>query len=189
MVKFRYPLSSQSALLRSVLVAATCGLLVAGCSDSKKETSKAASGPPCTNPSAPVKLPAAPFSQATRQGWNFSGPGFPEQKKDIPMGKSNNQLYSDQPVPDGATAARIKLAVSGTAAAATLILDTIWYTGKTEVGRASPSMVLGASLSGELTTTQAISAQANQVTLIVRPWREADGIVTLGEGELVWCNK
>lgn len=169
------------------------GLLVAGCGErsveAPKSVSTATSSSLCANPGAAIVLPAATLDPNTKRGWHVAGPSFPEQNKNVPMGRFDNQLIIDLSLPAGATAVQVKVPVSGTIATAALILDAVWYNGAKEVGRAAPNIELGSKLSNVITTTQAVPSGADRLTLIVRPWRDIDGIVTVGEGELVWCSK
>lgn len=172
-----------------LLSAALLGVLVAGCSERPNEVAKPDNAGSCANAGAPMKLFAAKYDQASKQGWYVNGPSFPEQKKDVPMGRFDNQIAVELPIDSGATAARIKLQVSGTVPTAGVILDTIWYAGAKEVGRSAPSIELGQTLSNTVNTTQPVPAGADRLQLIARPWRDIDGILTVGDGELAWCKK
>jgi len=190
MVMFKYSiLFSARKCTRFVFAVIFGGLLVAACGERSEEAPKPASAGLCTNPSAGLSLPATTLDPNTKRGWNFSGPSFPEQKKNVPMGRFDNHLVVDFSIPAGATAIQLKVQVSGTVATAALILDTVWYSGAKEVGRAAPSVELGSKLSNVISTTQAVPSGADRLMLIVRPWRDIDGIVTVGEGELAWCTK
>ena len=123
-----------------LLSAALLGVLVAGWSERPNEVAKPENASSCANPGAPMKLFAAKYDQASKQGWYVNGPSFPEQKKDVPMGRFDNQIVVELPIESGATAARIKLQVSGTVPTAGIILDTIWHAGAKEVGRSAPSI-------------------------------------------------
>lgn len=192
MSKHRVLLSVRNCT-RFVFAVTFGGLLVAACGERSgevpKATSKSTSAVLCANPSAALSLPATRLDPNTKRGWYVSGPSFPEQKGNLAMGRFDNQLIVDLPLPVGATAVQLKMPVSGTVATATLILDTVWYSGAKEVARAAPSIELGSTLSNVISTAQAVPSGADRLTLIVRPWRDIDGIVTAGEGELVWCTK
>jgi hypothetical protein len=58
-----------------------------------------------------------------------------------------------------------------------------------EVGRGSPNIELGKTPGNVLNTTQPLAQGADRLMLIARPWRQSDGILTVGEGELAWCKK
>ena len=182
-----------------LVVSVFFGVLVAGCSERPSEVAKSENTPSevatsentglCANPGAPISLSASKHDPATKQGWYVNGPGFAEQKKDVPMGRFDNQILVELPVESGVTVARIKLQVSGTVPTAAIILDTIWNGGSKEVGRSAPSIELGKTLSNVVNTTQAVPPGADQLVLIARPWRDIDGILTVGAGEIVWCKK
>jgi hypothetical protein len=174
-----------SLLLASIFL----GALVAGCGERPGEVAKTESTNLCANPGAATSLFASKYDPATKQGWYVNGPAFAEQKKDVPMGRFDNQIAVELPVLAGTSAARVKLQVSGTVPTAGIILDTIWYSGSNEVGRSSPSMELGKTLSNVIDTTQTAPAGADRLQLIARPWRDIDGILTVGGGEIVWCKK
>lgn len=165
------------------------GLLLAGCGERPSEIATADSASSCPNPGSPINLSASKFDPATKQGWYVNGPGFPEQKKDVPTGRYDNQIALELAVPAGASAARVKLQFSGTVPAAAVILDTIWYIGLKEVGRGSPNIELGKTPGNVLNTTQPVAPGADRLMLIARPWRQSDGILTVGAGELAWCKK
>ena len=170
-------------------VAIFLGLLLAGCGERPSEVASTDGADSCPNPGASVNLFASKYDPATKQGWYVNGPGFSEQKKEVPMGRFDNQIGLELAVPGGASAARVKLQVFATVPAAAVILDTIWYSGSKEVGRGSPNIELGKTPGNALNTTQPVAPGADRLMLIARPWRESDGIVTVGQGELVWCKK
>lgn len=186
-------MSSNSYFLKTVgnllLTVVFLGVLVAGCSERSNEDPTSDGASTCPSPGTPIKVFASKFDPATKQGWYVNGPGFPEQKKDVPMGRFDNQIVVELPVESGVTAARIRLQVSGTVPTAGIILDTIWHGGSKEVGRSAPSIELGKTLSNVVNTTQAVPPGADRLQLIARPWRDIDGILTVGEGEIVWCKK
>lgn len=165
------------------------GLLLAGCSERPSEVVTSEGASSCPNPGTPVSLFASGSDPATKQGWYVNGPGFPEQKKDLAMGRFDNQIVLEMAVPAGATAASIKLPVAATVPTAVIILDTIWYSGLKEVGRSSPSIELGKTPGNVVNTDQLAPPGADRLMLIARPWRETDGILTVAKGELAWCKK
>ena len=185
-------MSSKMLLKAGAKVVATVmflGLLLAACSERNGEVDSVDGASSCPSPGTPINLFASKFDPATKQGWYVNGPGFSGQKKDIPMGRFDNQIALELAVPAGASAARVKLQFSGTAPAAAVILDTIWYSGLKEVGRSSPNIELGKTPGNVMNTTQPVASGADRLMLIVRPWRESDGILTVGEGEMAWCKK
>lgn len=187
MFKHQFLFMMQKSTQR-VLAIILGGVLVVGCEPSG-EGSKSANAVWCAKPNVAIKLPATIFDSESKRGWYFAGPNFPEQKKNVPMGRFNNQLIVDLPLPVGATDVQVKVPVSVAAANASVILDTIWFSGSKEIGRSSPSIVLGSVLSGVIAATQVVPSGADRYTLIARPWRDIDGVLTVGEGEVVWCVK
>ena len=105
------------------------------------------------------------------------------------MGRFNNQLHFDLELPNGATDVQVKLQIYGTVATSQLILDTIWFSGPKEIAQHPSSIVLGGELVGVLRAMQVVPPGADRLTLSARPWREVDGVLTVGEGEVVWCAK
>lgn len=165
------------------------GLMLAGCSERASEVATASDASSCPNPGTPINLFASKFDPVTKQGWYVNGPSFPEQKKDTLMGRYDNQIVVELAVPTGVSAARVNLKVSATATPAAIILDSIWYSGLKEVGRSSPSIELGKIPGNSFVTTQAVVPGSDRLMLIARPWRDSDGILTVGAGELAWCKK
>lgn len=175
--------------VKVLLGAILLGLLLGGCNERPKELVASEDVNLCPNPGAPISLFAARYDPATRQGWYVNGPGFAGQKKELPMGRFDNQIVVELAVPAEASMARIKLQVSGTVPTAAVILDTIWYSGLKELGRSAPSIELGKAPGNVISTTQAVVPGADRLMLVARPWREVDGILMVGEGEFVWCKK
>ena len=165
------------------------GLLLAGCSERPAEVATSEGASSCPNPGTATSLFSSAYDPATKQGWYVNGPGFPEQKKDLAMGRFDNQIVLEMAVPAGALAASIKLPVAATVATAAIILDTIWYSGLKEVGRSSPSIELGKTPGNVINTEQPAPPGADRLMLIARPWRDTDGILTVAKGELAWCKK
>jgi len=70
---------------------------------------------------------------------------------------------------------------------APIIVDLIWYHGDTEVRRESPSTDV--NLAGRECSIPILidrPPEADSLQLMVRPWREGDGIGTVTGGDLVW---
>jgi hypothetical protein len=176
--------SKQSLLLAAVIF----GFFVSGCSDRSSDVAKA-EGESCIKPISTYKLSPTIYDQVTKLGWAINGPTFTERKNDVPMGMSDNQIILVRSVESGATSVKIKLDISGEIPTAAILLDTIWYAGIKEVGRAAPNIVLGEVLRNTINTIQTVPVGADQLVLIARPWREIDGILTVGEGEIIWCKK
>ena len=164
-------------------------LLVAGCGERTSEVAALDGANSCANPGTPTNVFASKFDPATKQGWYVNGPSFPEQNKDLPMGRFENQVVVELAVPAGAVAARISLPVSATMPTAVIILDTIWYSGLKEVGRSAPNIEFGKAPGNAINTTQPVAPGADRLMLIARPWRDIDGIVTVGESGFAWCKK
>lgn len=175
--------------IKLTLVAALLGSLISGCGDRPNESAKTETTISCSNPDKPIILFASKYDPTTKQGWKVNGNSFSEQKKDVPMGRFDNQIVVDIPIQLGAAAARIKVPVSATIPNAAIILDTIWYSGAKEIGRSSPSIELGKALGNVIDTIQTVLPSADHLALSARPWREIDGILTVGVGEIAWCNK
>lgn len=171
------------------LTAAILGAALSGCGERSNDATKAEGEFFCEKPTFPLKLSPTVFDPITKLGWGVNGPSFSEQKKDVPMGKFDNQIVLERPVEGGMTLLKIKLDISGTVPTGGIILDTVWYAGSIEVGRAAPSIEIGPALRNTLNTTQAVPTGADRVILVARPWRDIDGILTVGEGEIVWCKK
>ena len=165
------------------------GFLIAGCGERSGQITVEDSTISCSNSSEPMKLLPITFDEASNKGWRFQGPSFPEQKKDVLMGRFDNMIVMEIPVESGLIGAKVKLQVSGTVPTAKIILDTIFFAGDKEVGRGAPNLDLGQTLSNTLSTTLSIPTGAQRLQLIARPWREVDGILTVGEGEIIWCKK
>ena len=182
--------STMSLFLKAVIL----GFLVSGCSDrssdvAKADVAKAEGEVLCIKPTSPDKLSPTIYDQVSKLGWAVNGPTFPERKNDVPMGRWDNQIILSRSVESGTTSVKIKLDVSGTIPTTAILLDTLWFTGANEVGRAVPNIVLGEALRNTINTIQTVPVGADQLVLVVRPWREIDGILTVGEGEIVWCKK
>ncbi len=181
---FHFVNSKHRLLLTTVIL----GFLVSGCSDRSSDVAKT-EGALCTKPISTFKLSPTIYDQVSKLGWSVNGPIFPERKNDIPMGRFDNQIVLERSVERGATSVKIKLDISGTVPTAGIILDNVWYAGANEVGRAAPSIQLGEVLRNTINTIQTVPVGADRLVVIARPWREIDGILTVGEGELVWCKK
>ncbi len=192
MFNFKY-LPYGNKPLKTALLILISGLLVTACGDRSNDLAKTTSNSeltvPCVNTSGALSIFAPVLDAEIKSGWHFAGQSFPGQKKNVPMGRFDNQIIMELPVPAGKTAVKINLPVSGTVANAAIILDTVWYSGDKEVGRAAPNIGLGSNLSSVITTSQQVPSGADRLTLIARPWREIDGIITLAAGELFWCAK
>jgi hypothetical protein len=181
---FHFFTSKHRLLVTTVIL----GLFVSSCSDHSSDVAKI-EGALCTKPISTDKLLPTIYDQVSKLGWAVNGPIFPERKNDIPMGRSDNQVNLVRSIESGATSVKIKLDISGTIPTAAIILDAVWYAGANEVGRAAPNIVLGENLRNTINTIQNVPVGADRLLLVARPWREIDGILTLGEGEIIWCKK
>jgi hypothetical protein len=173
---------------RLLLIMVIFGFFVSGCSDRSSEPGKA-EGALCEKPISTYKLSPTIYDKISKSGLAVTDPIFPERKNDVPMGRFDNQIVLERSVESGANSVKIKLDISGTVPTAAIILDTVWYAGANEVGRAAPNILLGETLRNTINTIQTVPVGADRLVVIARPWRAIDGILTVGVGELVWCTK
>jgi hypothetical protein len=173
--------------------------VLAGCGERAPEPQKKAAEPTPVakaQPAAPASgctvlssnpMPAAVRSADVKDGWTFVGKPFDGQKPGVPMGRNDNQLAREFAVPGSSTRLKITLPVSSDADNGAVILDVIWSGAAGEVGRSAPSVAVGPDKTESIREEIAVPAGATQVVLVARPWRQQDGVLTLGAGELAWC--
>ena len=96
------------------LTAAILAFALTGCSDRANNVVKAEGEVLCEKPMSPLKLSPTFFDPITKLGWGVNGPNFSEQRKDVPMGRFDNQIVLERTVESDATSLKIKLDISGT---------------------------------------------------------------------------
>ncbi|MDR3719248.1 MAG: glycosyltransferase family 87 protein [Bryobacteraceae bacterium] len=124
------------------------------------------------------------------QGWEFRGPAPTGPKDSRPRGRFDDQLGVTLKPPQGATQISGEVRFVSDRDNASTIVDLIWYRGDTELRRASPSTdvnVAGRECSIPILMDR--PPEADSLLLMVRPWRESDGIVTVTGGDVVWWQR
>lgn len=177
-------------LIKTFLTMIAFGLIgLSGCRDQRNDTNSSAALPPCENPRSAFKLMPFKYDSGTGLGWHVSGPSFSEQVEKSLMGKYDNQIVIEQPIQGDINFYTLNLDVSGSKLGSVMILDSIWYKGSIEISRSSSSVELKKNLQAKFSVQLTVPPTAERVMLIARPWRQEDGILTIGEGEIIACLK
>lgn len=116
-------------------------------------------------------------------GWFLTGPAVDSMKA---MGKSNNQLYRPLIAPDNAKKAKVSIKFLSNTMFSTNLTDVIWFKKKVEIKRSTKEIkgIPNKELSFDFDETR--PPEADELLLIVRPWRDQDGIITITGGQLQW---
>jgi hypothetical protein len=116
-------------------------------------------------------------------GWFLSGPAVDSIKA---VGKSNNQLYRSLIAPETANKAKVTIKFISDTMASTNLTDVIWFKKKVEIKRSVKGVkgIPKKELVFDFEETR--PPQADELLLIVRPWRNQDGIINITGGQLQW---
>ena len=121
------------------------------------------------------------------QGWEFIGPPLPGPPDSSPRGRSDDQVAVTLKPPQGATQISGEVRFLTDHDNASIIVDVIWHHGSVEVSRASPSTDINrVRKECSIPILMDRPSSADSLQLIVRPWRDVDGIVTVTGGNLSW---
>jgi hypothetical protein len=124
------------------------------------------------------------------QGWEFRGPALPGPTDSRPRGRFDDQLGVTLKPPQGATQLSGEVRFLSDRDNASTIVDLIWYHGGTELRRASPSTDVNfARRECSIPILMDRPPAADSLLLMVRPWRESDGIVMVTGGDVVWWQR
>ena len=118
-------------------------------------------------------------------GWYLSGPAVDSIKA---VGKSSNQLYTWLAVPENAYKAKVNIKFISDTMASTNLTDVIWYkkNGKVEIKRSVKEVKGIAKKELVFDFEETRPPEADYLELIVRPWRNQDGIINITGGQLQW---
>jgi hypothetical protein len=138
------------------------------------------------DPTKPIQTIAFSSDLQTKDrsnGWFLAGPAVDSIKA---MGKSNNQLYRSLFAPDNANKAKITINFLSDTMFSTNLTDVIWFKKKVEIKRSTKEIkgIPNKELVFDLDETR--PPGADELLLIVRPWRNQDGIITITGGQLLW---
>jgi hypothetical protein len=116
-------------------------------------------------------------------GWFLSGPAVDSIKA---VGKSNNQLFRNLIAPENANKAKVTIKFISDTMASTNLTDVIWFKKKVEIKRSVKEVkgIPKKELVFDFEETR--PPQADELLLIVRPWRNQDGIINITGGQLQW---
>lgn len=116
-------------------------------------------------------------------GWYLTGSAVDSTKA---MGKSSNQLYRPLAPPDNAVKAKVSVKFISNTMFSTNLADVIWFKNKVEIKRSVKEMkgIPNKELAFDFEETR--PPGADELLLIVRPWRDQDGIITITGGQLEW---
>lgn len=116
-------------------------------------------------------------------GWFLTGPAVDPTKA---MGKSNNQLFRNLFAPNNANKAKITIKFLSDTMFSTNLLDVIWLKKKVEIKRSVKEIKGIPKKELAFDFDETTPPGADELLLIVRPWRNQDGTITITGGQLQW---
>ena len=122
-------------------------------------------------------------TEYTGNGWFLSGPAVDSIKA---VGKSNNQLYRNLFVPNNASKAKVTIKFFSDTMVSTNLTDVIWFKKTVEIKRSVKEVkgIPNKEIVFDFEETR--PPEADALMLIVRPWRNQDGIIKITGGQLQW---
>src|SRR3989339_960001 len=131
----------------------------------------------CTKDDSKNTIQKIEFSSDLRikdpsNGWFLSGPAVDSMKA---KGKSNNQLYRSIMAPDNAVKAKVTIKFFSNTMFSTNLTDVIWFKNKLEIKRSTKESkgIPNKELAFDFDETR--PPGADELLLIIRPWRDQDG--------------
>ena len=164
-MKNRYKVLAEVLILSCIFMALSCAK-----DDSKK-------------PIQTITFSSDLRSQDASDGWFLSGPAVDSKKA---VGKSNNQIYKSLFAPDNASKAKVTIKFLSDTMYSANLTDVIWLKNKVEIKRSVKEVkgIPDKELVFDFDETR--PPEADELLLIVRPWRNQDGIIKITGGQLQW---